>query len=123
VLALWAVGTMLAYGFVWSENAFYPHYGSTAADAGRSATADQSAAGAVMLVEQSIVVVSLLFWLLARALRDAGRRQELAELAAHHGVTLDARRIARAVASEQQDALAHRLRSGLAADSRPPPTS
>jgi putative membrane protein len=123
VLAVWAAGMMLAYGFVWSEHAFYPHYVQTAAHAGRSATADQSAAGAVMLVEQSIVIVALLGWLLARALRDAGRRQELAELAASHGVALDARRIARAVASEQQDALAHRLRSGLAADSHPPPTS
>ena len=111
------------YGLVWSEHPFYPHYVQTAEHAGRSATADQSAAGAVMLVEQSVVTVALLFWLLARALRDAGRRQELAELAAHHGVALDAHRIARAVASEQQDALAHRLRSGLAADSHPPPAS
>jgi cytochrome c oxidase assembly factor CtaG len=120
VLTIWAVGMMLAYGFVWSEHAFYPHYVQTAEHAGRSATADQSAAGAVMLVEQSIVIVALLGWLLARALRDAGRRQELAELAAHHGVALDARRIARAVASEQQDALAQRVRSGLATDTQPP---
>jgi cytochrome c oxidase assembly factor CtaG len=119
VLAIWAVGTMLAYGFVWSERAFYPHYAQTAAHAGRSVTADQSAAGAVMLVEQSVVIVALLGWLLARALRDAERRQELAELAARHGVVLDARRIARAVAAEQQDVLAQRVRAGMPPDSRP----
>jgi cytochrome c oxidase assembly factor CtaG len=120
VLAVWVAGAMLAYGFVWSGMAFYPHYAQTAAQAGRSATTDQSAAGAVMLVEQSVVIVALLGWLLARALRDAGRRQELAELAAARGVAVDARRIARAVAADQQEALARRLRSGTPADTRPP---
>jgi putative membrane protein len=120
VLAVWAAGMMLANGFVWSGTAFYPHYVQTAEHLGRSVTADQSAAGAVMLVEQSVVIVALLGWLLARALRDAGRRQDLAELAAARGVPLDARRIARAVAAEQQDALARRLRARLPADTRPP---
>jgi cytochrome c oxidase assembly factor CtaG len=125
VLTVWVAGMMLANGFTWSSTAFYPHYAQTAADAGRSATTDQSAAGAVMLVEQSVVIVTLLGWLLARALRDAGRREELAELAAAHGVALDERRIARAVASEQHDALAARLRSapaGRSADTARPAT-
>jgi putative membrane protein len=123
VLAMWIVGMMIANAFIWSAAAFYPHYAQTAADAARSATSDQSAAGAAMLVEQSLVVVTLLGWLLARALRDAGRREELAELAAAHGVRLDERRIARAVAAERHDALARRLRrepSGPSADTRPP---
>jgi putative membrane protein len=120
VLAVWATGTMLAYGFIWSDTAFYPHYVQTAASAGRSAGVDQSAAGAAMLVEQSIVIVTLLAWLLARALRDAGRRAELAELAAARGVALDECRIARAVASEQDEALARRLRE---APPGPPPDS
>jgi hypothetical protein len=101
---------MLAYGFVWSDVAFYPHYVATAARAGRSAIADQSAAGAVMLLEQSVVMVGLFGWLLARTLRDAGRRQELAELAAAHGVRVDERRIARAVAADRGEALARRIR-------------
>jgi cytochrome c oxidase assembly factor CtaG len=120
VLAVWGAGMMLAYGFVWSATPFYPHYARTAADAGRSATSDESAAGAVMLVEQSILIVALLGWLLARALRDAGRREELAELAAANGVVIDAHRIARAVAADQHDALARRLRSGTVADSSRP---
>jgi putative membrane protein len=110
LLAVWIAGSMLAYGFVWAASPFYPHYAATAAAAGRSAVADQSAAGAVMLVEQSVVIVALFGWLLARALRDAGERQELAELAAAHGVAIDERRIARAVAADRGDALAHRLR-------------
>jgi putative membrane protein len=110
LLAVWIAGSMLAYGFVWAASSFYPHYAATAAAAGRGAVADQSAAGAVMLVEQSVVIVALFGWLLARALRDAGERQELAELAAAHGVAIDERRIARAVAADRGDALAHRLR-------------
>jgi cytochrome c oxidase assembly factor CtaG len=123
VVAVWIAGSMLAYGFVWAGTAFYPHYVQTAADASRSSTADQGAAGAAMLVEQSVVIVTLLGWLLARSLRDAGRREELAELAAARGVALDERRIARAVAAEQHDALARRLRqapSGTPPDTRPP---
>jgi cytochrome c oxidase assembly factor CtaG len=110
VLIVTLGGTMLAYGFVWSDVAFYPHYVATAARAGRSAIADQSAAGAVMLLEQSVVMVGLFGWLLARTLRDAGRRQELAELAAAHGVRVDERRIARAVAADRGEALARRIR-------------
>jgi hypothetical protein len=63
-----------------------------------------------MLVEQSLVVFGLLVWLLARTLRDAGRRQELAELAAREGIALDPRRIERAVAAEADERLAERLR-------------
>jgi cytochrome c oxidase assembly factor CtaG len=110
VVAVKLIAAMLAYGFVWSGTVFYPHYAETAALAGRDALADQSAAGAVMLVEQSVVMFALFGWLLARTLRDAGRRQELSELASAHGVALDERRIARAVASGRDDALARRLR-------------
>jgi cytochrome c oxidase assembly factor CtaG len=110
VLVVFVAGSMLAYAFVWAGTSFYPHYAATAAAGGRSAIADQSAAGAVMLVEQSVVMFALFAWLLARALRDAGERQELAELATAHGVAVDERRIARAVAGGRGDALARRLR-------------
>jgi cytochrome c oxidase assembly factor CtaG len=110
VLAVRIAATMLAYAFVWAASPFYPHYAATAAAGGRSAVADQSAAGAVMLGEESLVIVGLFAWLLARALRDAGQRQELAELATAHGMAVDERRIARAVAADRGDALARRLR-------------
>ena len=110
VLVVRIAATMLAYAFIWSGTAFYSHYVKTAERATRSPVADQNAAGAVMLVEESVVMVSLFAWLLARTLRDAERRQQLAELAAARGIVLDERRIARAVAAEQGDALARRLR-------------
>jgi putative membrane protein len=116
LLTAWVAGAALANGFLWASHPLYPHYAATAAAAGRSALADQAAAGGVMLVEQSTVVFALLGWLLARTLRDAGRRQELAELAARQGVALDAGRIARAVAAEQDERLGERLRRGASAD-------
>jgi putative membrane protein len=112
VLAVWVTGAALANALIWAGNVFYPLYGATAAADGRSPLSDQGAAGAVMLVEQSVVIFGLLAWLLWRALHEAGKRQELAELAAATGVPLDARRIARAVAAEQGDELARRLRNG-----------
>jgi cytochrome c oxidase assembly factor CtaG len=116
LLIAWVAGAALANGLLWASHPLYPHYAATAAAAGRGALADQAAAGGVMLVEQSAVVFALLGWLLARTLRDAGRRQELAELAARQGVALDARRIARAVAAEQDARLGERLRRGASAD-------
>jgi cytochrome c oxidase assembly factor CtaG len=110
LLAAWVGGAGLANAFLWASHSFYPHYAQTAAAAGRSPLADQAAAGGLMLVEQSLVVFGLLVWLLARTLRDAGRRQELAELAAREGIALDPRRIARAVAAEADERLAERLR-------------
>jgi putative membrane protein len=112
LLAIWIAGAALANLFLWAGHPLYPHYAATAAAQHRGALSDQQAAGGVMLVEQSLVVFGLLTWLLARTLRDAGRRQELAELAAAHDVPLDARRIARAVAAERDHELAERLRGG-----------
>jgi cytochrome c oxidase assembly factor CtaG len=99
VIAVNLVGAGLAYTFAWSGTVLYPIYG----------IADQGAAGGVMLVEQSVLIVGLLGWLLWRALRDAERRQVLAERAAAAGVSLDRRRIARAVAADGGEALATRL--------------
>jgi cytochrome c oxidase assembly factor CtaG len=112
LLAAWVAGAALANVFLWAGHPLYPHYVATAAVQGRSALSDQQAAGGVMLIEQGAVVFALLGWLLARTLRDAGRRQDLAELAARRGIALDARRIARAVAAERDGELAERLERG-----------
>jgi putative membrane protein len=99
VVAVNLVGAGLAYAFAWADTALYPIYGADG----------QGAAGGVMLVEQSVVIVGLLGWLLYRALQDAERRQLLAERAVAAGVTLDRRRIARAVAADGGAELANRL--------------
>ena len=53
-----------------------------------SPLADQSTAGAIMMVEGSIVTICLFGWLFWRAARESEERQALVELAAARGVEL-----------------------------------
>jgi cytochrome c oxidase assembly factor CtaG len=100
VFVVRATGAVLANLFAWADTTFYATY----ADLG-----DQSAAGAVMMAEESVVMVAVLAWLLGRWIHDAGQRQELIELADARGVALDERRIARAVAAGRGADLRRRL--------------
>jgi cytochrome c oxidase assembly factor CtaG len=100
VLVARVSSAVLANLFVWSQTVFYPSYGDLA---------DQSAAGAIMMAEESVLMVALLGWLAARWIRDAGERQELVELATAHGVSIDERRVARAVAAGHGAELRRRL--------------
>jgi len=105
VVAVRAGGFALGNALTWAHVTFYAHYRSPA---------DQSAAGAVMMLEQMMVMLGLFAWLLAQVIREAGERQELAELAGAHGVELDERRIARAVTAGRGAALKERLEHGSA---------
>jgi cytochrome c oxidase assembly factor CtaG len=96
-------GTVLANVFLWSSAVYYAHY------AGAGALSDQSAGGAIMMVEQSFVTLGLFCWLFLKTARDAEERQQLSELAAARGVDLDERRIARAVAAGQGERLRRRI--------------
>lgn len=64
--------TLLANVFVWSETVFYAPY----ADVGLS---DQAAAGAVMMVEGSLVTFAAFAWLFLRLFAEGERKQELLE--------------------------------------------
>jgi len=101
VLGVRFTSALLANLFVWSGTAFYAFYGRD--------LDDQAAAGAVMMVEDSVFMVALFAWLALRWLRDAEQRQSLAELAAARGIPLDERRIARAVAAGRGGDLRQRL--------------
>lgn len=100
VLAVRAIAGVLANVLAWSGTTFYSSY---------PRLGDQSAAGAIMMVEDSVVLVALFAWLFLRWMRDAERRQQLAELAARMRVEIDERRIARAVAAGRGDDLERRL--------------
>jgi cytochrome c oxidase assembly factor CtaG len=110
VLVVRGIGAVLANVFAWAGTAFYATY----PDVG-----DQSAAGAVMMAEESVVMVAVLTWLLVRWLLDSGERQELVELADACGVAIDERRVARAVAAGRGGDLRRRLEDRRAAE--PPP--
>ena len=100
VIAVRLTGAALANVFLWSGTVFYSWYGDLE---------DQSVAGAVMMVEESITTVALFGWLFMKWMREGDERQELEELAAARGVVLDPARIARAVAAGRGEELRRRV--------------
>ena len=62
-----------------------------------------------MMVEESLVTVALFGWLFMKWMREGGERQELEELAAARGLSVDPQRIARAVAAGRGDELRRKL--------------
>jgi putative membrane protein len=100
VVVVRLTGAVLANVFVWSGTVFYGWYGDLS---------DQSAAGAIMMVEESLVTVVLFGWLFIKWMREGDERQEILELAGARGVELDERRVARAVAAGRGAELRRRL--------------
>jgi putative membrane protein len=66
------VSTLIANVFLWSGEIFYAPY----TDAGLS---DQAAAGAILMVEGSLVTIAAFAWLFLRLFSEGERRQELLE--------------------------------------------
>jgi cytochrome c oxidase assembly factor CtaG len=108
VVAVRVAGFALGNALTWAHVEFYPYYGHS--------LGDQSAAGAVMMLEQMVVMLGLFAWLFARVLREAEERQSLAELATAQGVAVDEERIARAVGAGQSERLRNRLANGAMRD-------
>jgi cytochrome c oxidase assembly factor CtaG len=100
VVAVRFTGAVLANVFLWSGTVFYAWYGELG---------QQSTAGAVMMVEESITTIALFGWLFAKWMREGEERQELEELAAARDVAIDPRRIARAVAAGQGGDMRRRI--------------
>lgn len=103
------VGAVLANALLWSKTVFYPYYEPGAARWGMSVLADQSAAGALMMVEGSILTIAMFAWLFLRSARESEERQALLELAAVRQVALTERRAARAVAAGRGAELRERI--------------
>ncbi|MBA2460250.1 MAG: cytochrome c oxidase assembly protein [Actinobacteria bacterium] len=85
------VETVLGNVFVWSGAVFYTVYASGEELWGVSPLRDQGLAGAVMMIEGSLVTIAALAWLFLRLAREGELRQELLERG------LDPRAVRRAV--------------------------
>jgi cytochrome c oxidase assembly factor CtaG len=109
IIVVRLLGTLLGNVFAWSGTVFYTFYRAGEAKHGLGALDDQSIAGAVMMIEQSILTIFLFGWLFMRAAAEGEQKQELIEFAAAHGVELDERRAARAVSAGRADELRRRL--------------
>ena len=85
------VETVLGNVFVWAGTVFYPVYATGEALWGVTPLRDQGLAGAVMMIEGSLVTIAALAWLFLRLAREGEVRQELLERG------LDPRLVRRAV--------------------------
>jgi cytochrome c oxidase assembly factor CtaG len=114
IIVVRLVGTVLANILIFGGTVFYPYYVAGDAHWHISPTADQVAAGGVMMVEESLLTIGLFCWLFLRVARQQEERQELLDYALQHGIELDERRAQRAVAAGRGDELLARLRQTAA---------
>jgi putative membrane protein len=112
IVAVRLAGSLLGNIFLWSGTVFYPFYNRGDAAWHVSPIADQNLAGAIMMIEESILTLGLLCWLFLRAARESEERQDLLDFAGAHGLELTAARAARAVAAGRGAELRGRLESG-----------
>ena len=118
IVAVRLAGTVLGNIFVWSGTIFYSFYIPGDAHYRISPLADQSIAGAIMMIEESILTLGLFCWLFLRTAHDSEERQELLEYAQTRGLELSEARAARAVAAGRGAELRQRLESRAEAYAR-----
>jgi len=112
IISVRLIGAVLANIFVFGGNAFYDVYAKGEAFWKISPAGDQNAAGAIMMVEESILTICLFAWLFVKAARQSDERQELLELAQARGYDLTEQRAARAVAAGRGADLRARIEAG-----------
>jgi putative membrane protein len=111
IIAVRLLGTVLANVMIFSGTVLYPYYRPGDAKWHIKPMADQISAAGVMMVEESLLTISLFCWLFLKVARENEERQQLLDFAVEHGVELDERRAARAVAAGRSQELWDRLRS------------
>jgi putative membrane protein len=109
IVAVRLAGTALGNIFLWSGTVFYPFYLHSDSLHHISPLADQNLAGAVMMVEESLLTIGLFCWLFLRTARESEERQALLDFAQRHGLALSEQRAARAIAAGRGADLRKRL--------------
>ena len=109
IVAVRLTGTVLGNIFLWSGTVFYPYYIHSDAAYHISPIADQNIAGAIMMVEESLLTLGLFCWLFLRTARESEERQDLLDFAHSQGLELTEARAARAVAAGRGAELRRRL--------------
>jgi putative membrane protein len=109
VIAVRFAGAILGNVLMWSDSVLYPIYGKGEHYWGISPIADQSTAGAIMMVEGTFLALGVLAWIFLEVAREGTERQRLLELAEQRGFALDERRAQRAVAAGHGARLEERI--------------
>jgi putative membrane protein len=112
VVAVRFVGAILGNVLMWSGAVLYPVYAAGERYWNISPQADQSTAGALMMVEGTFVALGVLAWVFFEVAREGIEKQRLLDLAQERGVDLDESRARRAVAAGHGDLLEERLERG-----------
>jgi putative membrane protein len=123
IVAVRLTGSVLGNVFLWSGTVFYPFYLHGDARFHISPIADQSIAGAIMMVEESFLTLGLFCWLFLRAAREGEERQDLLDFAHSRGLELTDARAARAVAAGRGEDLRRRLEGNAGATEGSEPLS
>lgn len=111
-LAVRFSGAILGNILMWSGTVLYDNYGAGEAYWGLSPLADQSTAGAIMMVWGTFLALGTFAYLFFRTANQGIERQRLLDLAGERGVPLDERRAARAIAAGHGALLEERLLAG-----------
>ena len=114
IVAVRLTGTVLGNVFLWSGTVFYPYYIHGDAVWHISPIADQNLAGAMMMIEESILTLCLFCWLFLRTAKQGEERQDLLDFAQSHGLELSEERAARAVGAGRGPELRKRLEESSA---------
>jgi putative membrane protein len=112
IIAVRLAGTILANILIFSGTVLYPIYNAGDAKWHISPMGDQIAAAGLMMVEESLLTIGLFCWLFMKVAAESDERQRLLDAAAEHGVELDERRAARAVAAGRGQELLDRVIGG-----------
>ena len=122
IIVVRLAGTVLANFLIFSGTVLYPIYRAGDAKWHISPMGDQIAAAGLMMVEESLLTIGLFCWLFLKVANEAEERQRLLDAAAEHGIELDERRAARAVAAGRGQELGERLGIGETTSSAHPTT-
>lgn len=109
VIAVRFVGAILGNVLMWSGSVLYPVYAAGERFWNISPQADQSTAGAIMMIEGTFVALGVLAWVFFEVAREGTEKQHLLDLAEERGIDLDERRARRAVAAGHGALLEERL--------------
>jgi putative membrane protein len=109
VVAVRFTGAALGNVLMWSGSVLYPIYAPGERFWHISPHADQSTAGALMMVEGTFLALGVLAWVFLEVAREGVEKQRLLDLAHERGIELDERRAQRAVAAGHGSLLEERL--------------
>lgn len=99
----------LANILMWSGDSYYPDYAQSALDRGIDPQTDQGIAGAILMLQGGLIMISVFVFALMRWQRVDMEKQHLLDFALAHGVKLDPERAARAASAGTGDLLRSRI--------------